>query len=381
MQSALIKLPKRNGVAPASPVRWRGSALHSETTLHQISPYIGKIKSSIAAELIGAFTEPGHTIYDPFCGSGTVGLEAWLAGRHIVANDLSPYALLLTEAKLKPYESISAALKDIALLAPSAILAAYSVRSRPVPGWVRVFFHPRTLSEILGWIEVLKEYDKSFLLACLMGILHHQRPGYLSFPSSHTVPYLRTKRFPSRQYPQLYSYRNVRDRLEAKVRRALRRTPQFDYSLHRSIYRASADNLIPPHGADAIITSPPYMHQLDYGRDNRLRLWFLGTEDWKNLDKQVSPSESQFLDIMRRCFELWLSVLRPAGSCVLVLGDIKSHIYRKPLPAVLSTIATKEIGGYRIKWKHTEHIPEERRVRRGKTGSIRETILAMERMA
>ena len=90
-------------LAPLLTPNWAGSALKAESTLHQLSPYIGKLKSSIAGTLIAQFTDAGDVIYDPYSGSGTVALEAWVAGRNIIANDLSPYAALLTEAKLFPY--------------------------------------------------------------------------------------------------------------------------------------------------------------------------------------------------------------------------------------------------------------------------------------
>src|SRR4051812_42663272 len=79
---------------------WKGSALHKESTLHQLSPYIGKIKSSMAQTLITKFTCENQTIYDPYSGSGTIAFEAWAAGRKVIANDLSPYAFVLTRAKL-----------------------------------------------------------------------------------------------------------------------------------------------------------------------------------------------------------------------------------------------------------------------------------------
>ena len=86
---------------------WSGSALNGESTFHQLSPYIGKLKSSIARSLVSQFTAAGDTIYDPFSGSGTVALEAWAAGRSVIANDLSPYAAILTRAKLFPYRSLA----------------------------------------------------------------------------------------------------------------------------------------------------------------------------------------------------------------------------------------------------------------------------------
>src|SRR5258708_32902500 len=78
---------------------WEGSALLVESTLHQLSPYIGKLKSSIASSLISQFSEPGDLLYDPFSGSGTVALEAWMAGRNVVATDLSPSEPLRNRAK------------------------------------------------------------------------------------------------------------------------------------------------------------------------------------------------------------------------------------------------------------------------------------------
>lgn len=37
---------------------------------------------------------------------------------------------------------------------------------------------------------------------------------------------------------------------------------------------------------DAIISIPSYFGALYYVRDNRLRLWFLGCEDWMALDDE-----------------------------------------------------------------------------------------------
>src|SRR5271156_228717 len=113
---------------------WAGSALKGESTLHQLSPYIGKLKSSIAGSLIAQFTEEDDIIYDPFSGSGTVAFEAWAAGRNIIANDLSPYAALLTRAKLFPYCSLTDAKRDIKKLAIEA--EAVKVDLRKVPTWV-----------------------------------------------------------------------------------------------------------------------------------------------------------------------------------------------------------------------------------------------------
>jgi hypothetical protein len=356
---------------------WLGSAWQSESTFHQLSPYIGKTKSSMAASLVSRFTSRGHVVYDPFSGCGTFAFEAWAAGRNVIANDLSPYANVLTKAKLFPYRKLQHALSDLTRIESLAIKQTEKVDLRSVPSWVREFFHPETLREIVGWNSVLIKEQRWFLLSCLLGILHHQRPGFLSFPSSHTVPYLRLKKFPRSRFPALYAYRPVKERLQAKVVRAFRRVPDLDFHLRRTCLGQSADQLTPSVPVDAIMTSPPYMRQLDYGRDNRLRLWFLGCDDWDELDRTISPREAQFLALMERCFLRWKSALKPGAYCILVIGNECSRERHQNLPDHLVRVAT-ETAGYSLAFQHTELIPNDRRVRRGITGSTSETILVLE---
>ena len=357
---------------------WQGSASRHESTLHQLSPYIGKTKSSMAASLLAAVTRAGDTVYDPFCGSGSVPLEAWRLGRHVIATDLSPYATLLTRAKLFPYRSLRRALTDIDCTARDVSLLTATPDLRSVPIWVRQFFHRETLREIICWVDVLRAHRRWFLLACLLGILHHQRPGFLSYPSSHTVPYLRTANFPPERYPELYEYRPLRDRLVAKVSRAFTRVPPLDSRLRRRCYNASAADLRVRRPVAAIVTSPPYMRQLDYGRDNRLRLWFLGCRDSKELDNVASPRQRQFFALMQRCFTRWRGLLKPGGYCVLVMGDRCSRVGRSDLAEAVSRVAA-QCEGYSLVATYTDNIPNDRRVRRGVLGNLSEIVLVLRR--
>src|ERR1043165_8161600 len=89
------------------------STVGTEWSFHQLSPYTGKIKSSIAKFLIENFTEAGAVIYDPFCGAGTIPFEAWASNRNVIANDLNKYAYVLTTAKLFPPKTIESVLMEI----------------------------------------------------------------------------------------------------------------------------------------------------------------------------------------------------------------------------------------------------------------------------
>jgi hypothetical protein len=330
----------------------------------------------MARSLIARFSSEGDVVFDPFSGCGTFGFEAWAAKRHVIANDLSPYATVLTRAKLFPYESLHAAQLDLEALAERARLETRAIDLRSVPQWVRKFFHPETLRETVAWSRLLRRKRRWFLLSCLLGILHHQRPGFLSFPSSHTVPYLRTQRFPQSTFADLYTYRAVHERLAAKVIRAFRRVPNLDFTIERQCSERRAEKLRLNRTVDAIISSPPYMRQLDYGRDNRLRLWFLGCSDWRSLDAMVSPRESGFLAVMGECLRRWRSILKAGGYCVLVVGDACSRLDERNLPDVVTDIASR-VGGYDVDAQYKDVIPNERRVRRGITGSVSETVIVL----
>jgi len=78
------------------------STVKNDCTLHQIAPYIGRMKTSIASYLIEQYTKKNDVLVDPFCGSGVVTLEAACKGRKVIGNDWNPYGALLTHAKLFP---------------------------------------------------------------------------------------------------------------------------------------------------------------------------------------------------------------------------------------------------------------------------------------
>lgn len=72
---------------------------------HQIHPYPAKLLPHIANFFVRASSlcKPGSLVLDPFCGSGTVALEASLAGTRTIVADANPFALLVTKVKTTPY--------------------------------------------------------------------------------------------------------------------------------------------------------------------------------------------------------------------------------------------------------------------------------------
>lgn len=362
---------------------WQGSFNGRESSLHQLSPYVGKLKSGMAKVLIQLYSQPGEIILDPFAGSGVVPLESILSGRIAWANDLSPYAYVLTRGKLETPPEEQVALTTANSLLDQTEAAKNLVDLRVVPQWVRDFFHPQTLPEIITLFKILTAENNYFLMACLLGILQHIRPGFLSYPASHLVPYLRRKKYPPEQFPEMYEYRDVRSRLLAKIQRAYRH-PQLPENWEKRQYQVWQNNAmnlpIPAESVDAIISSPPYFGALDYARDNRLRLWFLGCENWKELEAALTAKSKVYLPQMSACLQEMARVLKPGHYCVLVLGDVQKNGKTTKTAEILAELAVAKTGAFVVETIYDDPLPDERRSRRGTHGTKLERILVMRKI-
>ena len=354
------------------------STVPTDLTLQQLAPYIGRMKTAIAQALITGWSREGDLVVDPFCGSGVLALEAAARGRRVTVGDWNPYAIVLTRAKLFPPVSLSAAKRR---LKRTWELAAdeYSEQDlESVPMWVREFFHPDTLQSALAFRDACIERRDWFLLACLLGILHHQRPGFLSFPSSHLVPYLRDRNFPRAEYPEMYEFREVLPRLEAKIERVFKR-PTAGYGEKRRIFKGDARYFPRVRGIQAVITSPPYMNELDYVRDNRLRLWFIDRDLPKGCVQKETNRQEAYVNLIRDVSTRLATCLNDGGHFVMVVGEVTRGRARAACTATL----TRQLFSaepalarcFRLVSTIYDNIPDIRRSRRECSGTRRETVL------
>lgn len=356
---------------------WDGrSTVATDSSLHQLAPYIGRVKPSIARALVRKLTRQSETVLDPFCGSGVIPFEATILGRHAIASDWNPYAVALTKAKLTAPPKLEHALKhlDRRWLESRSALGRQDLRC--VPQWVRNFFHSSTLRSALAFRDVCCERRDHFLLACLLGILHHQRPGFLSYPSSHLVPYLRDKLFPPDQHPHLYEERDVFSRLRAKVIRSYRRAPA-DTATRTTVRQSDARHLTLSGSVDAIITSPPYMNALEYVRDNRLRLWFVSRSLPAAIDLPRRDVAWHFERLMQAVCVRLARHIRPAGHFALLLGDCSRGNPSASTTDVVKSIfaAAPDLRSFSLTDEIRDVVPDVRRARRDCRATRVETTL------
>jgi hypothetical protein len=363
-------------IEPA-PRWWKEPCAHVECSLHQLAPYIGKIKSSIAGDLVEQYSKQGDLIVDPFAGAGTIPLEAAIRGRRAFAADISPYSRILSKAKLSPPRTLQAALNS----AEEALFEADALPQpdlRSVPRWVRQFFHHDTLRSALRFATLARQTGNEFLMACFLGILHHQRPGFLSHPSSHLVPYLRSKKYPRTKFPEMYAYRELKPRLLAKVHRSYKRFSRPCRS-GSAFYQSPVEDLELPMRFDALITSPPYMNALDYSRDNRLRLWFIDPSLAKPAGNDITQRRKAFVDGITSLAMKLEKRLRVGGYCIFVVGEEVQRSFNAHPSEVVVSIIKQYAPSLRLRKVVTDDIPDVRRTRRECRGVKSEHFLIFQR--
>lgn len=80
---------------------------NSDRSTHLIHTYPAKLLPHIPYIFLNnnLFSKEGDVVLDPFCGSGTVLLEAMLAGRNSIGVDANPLARLISKVKTSRYDT------------------------------------------------------------------------------------------------------------------------------------------------------------------------------------------------------------------------------------------------------------------------------------
>lgn len=295
--------------------------------LHSVCSYQGKMKPSLAYHLVKCFTKPGDVILDPFSGSGTIPFEAALNGCKAYGLDIGLLAVSISNAKLKfhdqkiVYEIINNIRKNIEKNKPSkkSISDCKDIKfNKTIPE----YFHEKTLTEILcardffSKNQAPEDGNWALVLACLLHILHGNRPYALSRTSHPITPYA-----PSGDF----IYKNLVERLTNKVKKSIEtdRPASFidGHCFKADILAAWPDDI---DNIDAIITSPPFFDSTKFYLTNWMRYWFCG---WSREDFNEKPKT--FLEVIQKksfnvydlIFKQCCDRLKKGGVVVFHLGE------------------------------------------------------------
>jgi DNA modification methylase/transcriptional regulator with XRE-family HTH domain len=152
-----IPVPKRRGAASASSSLPERIDVHKTSTSYRAHSYHTKVPPEAIVPFIRAFTRPGDTIFDSFCGSGMTGVASLMEGRNALLSDLSPAAVHIARNYTSPCDpsSFAAALAQVENAVEPTITWLYrpigSDRVVEYTTWSDVYRCPHCRRRLVYW--------------------------------------------------------------------------------------------------------------------------------------------------------------------------------------------------------------------------------------
>jgi hypothetical protein len=324
-------LARSLAVLPATPTAHEAER-DARPHVHGFHPYPARLHPSTAAHLVGALAPESGVVLDPFCGSGTVLVEARAAKREAWGFDLNPVAVALSKLKTRSFraserESILAASERACAVATERRLAKQGASRRYSREDV-AHYDPHVLLELDGLRVGIEGLGASVATRVAQLVLSSILTK-LSRRDGDTGAGLRKTRLAA-GYPTRLFMNKTKELVTF-----LELTAQlYQGAPSAHVLRADARLLhgAPDGGVDLVVSSPPYPGVYDYVEHHRARMRWLGM-DPDPLDAgeigarralvSMSPREAAdaFEKDMAQLFGSCRRVLRARGRVALIVAD------------------------------------------------------------
>jgi SAM-dependent methyltransferase len=297
---------------------------------HGFHSYAGRMHPTIARGGVATFSAPGELVVDPFCGSGTVLVEAMGAGRRAVGIDASPLGVAIARARttLLGAEGRARLEAAAAKIADEAGERARKRQRPELPEWSQGElrrFHPHVLFELLGLRAlVLATPDDDVghaLRLCLSSLLVKFMKAGPEAPRDGEVKRI-ARGMPSRMLSdRAAELSRGLAALEARVP-AGTPAPQVKLGDARKLEGVATGS------ASLVLSSPPYAGTYDYAALHDVRFTWLDLPRGRFRTAQLGARDGGYgvdARAWREAQRQWVGeiarVLRPGGHALLVVGD------------------------------------------------------------
>ncbi len=272
------KLAEALDVAPAPEPREDGGGDDPDRVhVHGFHTYPARMHPTTAGRLVRAATEADAVVLDPFCGSGTVLVEAMIAGRRAIGTDLNPLAERL--ARLKTGR-LDAAERDAMTGAARSIAAFANERRERRAGATRRYpredvelFDPHVLLELDSIRSALSNLDQPApvrdALALVLSAILVKLSRRASDTSSGAAPRRLAAGYPARLFIR------KAEELATRIAAFEALVPAGIPPARVTLDDAARLRTVPASTIDAVVTSPPYVATYDYVEHHALRLRWL----------------------------------------------------------------------------------------------------------
>ena len=310
--------------------------------VHRLHPYLGKFVPQLVEVFLRRYFAPGQWILDPFAGSGTTLVECSVFGAHSVGVDVSAFNVLLARVKTGCFNPfvVEHDLRD-ALRRLEQAAGEVPAAAEPTTSFLRDWYAPRALGELLAYRALLPDYESAELMAVVLSraarsarLTTHfgldfprapQREPYWCAkhrrtcrPTEQALKFLR--RYSLDTIGRVREYARLRSGAEA-------------HCLH-----ADAREVELPWRFDGLVTSPPYPGRIDYHDQHRYAYELLGLPDRREAEIGAAARGRSraalraYVEATSAVFASARARLAPGARVVVVVDDVHD-LYEEILAA------------------------------------------------
>lgn len=338
---------------------------------HLLHPYPAKLLCHIPCFFLGndLFSRRGDTVLDPFVGSGTVALEAIMAGRNVIAADCNPFARLLTIVKTRAM--------DLRRLQKSADRLHSRIEKLPtadLPDVINLhrWFPPNVLSQLCSISASIEKTQSSECREFFQVVFSNCLKRVSTADPRLSVPVLlNPEKYPKSHHLRSVAQKHLKWLVEADVHAVFRH--QLSLQIHRyssAISRLNEGVLKhvyndairlkratgysqPANSVQLTITSPPYPGAQKYIRSTSLSLGWLalsGADELIELKRQCIGREEFRKTEVQEYVQTKLSSANKALKALRAINPVRATIaatYLNEMESVIQELfrVTKP-GGY-----------------------------------
>jgi DNA modification methylase len=320
--------------------------------VHRLHPYHGKFIPQLVETLFDRYLAPGDHVLDPFAGSGTTLVQALESGLDATGVDIAAFNCLLMRVKTAPYDlaALGDELRDVARR-----VGSLPRRRGPVSGYLREWYAPQAVAELLAFRKLIPEYRHRDVLRVVLSRAARSARRAAHFDLEAPKEPQRVEYWCHKHRRQCRPVESAAGFLSRYTFDTLTRIEEFarvrDQDREATVLHADAREVALGGRFDGILTSPPYPGLIDYHEQHRYAYELLTLDDRREREIGASASGTSLTALEAYRVGVAEVLARAAAALrrdapVLVVVNDRRHLY----PEIL------ERAGLRLEGRLRRHV-------------------------